>query len=281
MKGTTRVRQKRAQIIKYVFLILACVLVSLPIFWYISTSLKPYAKTIAYPPEWIPKPATLENFEYLLLRSNVPKYLLNSFIVCGFTIVFTIILAAHMAFAVSRYRFSGKNVLMFCVLMTSMIPGTCIITSMYMVTVKLKLHDTYRLLVLIFTATQMPTQVWLLKGFFDKIPMELEESAKLDGMTTLGSFYKIVLPLSMPGVAAGAVLIFVNVWNDWLISATMTISESMRLVNVGLFDYIKDLGVDWGKFTAYSIISIVPILVLFLSVQKYFIQGLTAGATKG
>ena len=85
----------------------------------------------------------------------------------------------------------------------------------------------------------------------------------------------------MPGVAAGAVLIFVNVWNDWLISATMTISESMRLVNVGLFDYIKDLGVDWGKFTAYSIISIVPILVLFLSVQKYFIQGLTAGATKG
>lgn len=191
------------------------------------------------------------------------------------------VLASHIAFATARYTFRGKNVMMFAILMTSMIPGICIITSMYMLSVKLKLHDTYQLLIIIFTATQIPTQVWLLKGFIEKIPVELEESAKLDGLSTLGSFYRIVLPLSMPGVAAGAVLIFVTVWNDWLIASTMTISESMRLVNVGLFDYIKDLGVDWGKFTAYSLISIFPILVLFLSVQKYFIQGLTAGATKG
>lgn len=273
--------KKQYTILIYILLVFACLVVSLPIFWYISTSLKPYVKTIAYPPKWIPDPITFENFRFLLTKSNAPKYILNSLSVCFFTIICTLILASHMAFAFSRYQFKGKNVLMFCILMTSMIPGICIITSMYIISVKLNLHDTYHLLIIVFTAGQIPTQVWLLKGFFDKVPVELEESARLDGVTTLGSFYRILFPLSLPGIAAGAILIFVNVWNDWLISSTLTISESMRMVNVGLFDYIKDLGVDWGKFTAYSLISIFPIIVLFLSMQKYFIQGLTAGATKG
>lgn len=274
-----RIRYRR--FIKHIFLIFACLLVSFPIFWYISTSLKPYVKTIEFPPRWIPNPLTLENFKYVFFSSNALKYILNSILVSGFTILSTLVLSAHMAFAVARYQFTGKNLMMFAILMTSMIPGICIITSLYSITVQLKIHDTYHVLVIIFTAGQIPTQVWLLKGFIEKIPVELEESARLDGMTTLGSFYRIVLPLSMPGIAAGAILIFVNVWNDWLISSTMTISESMRMVNVGLFDHIQDLGVDWGKFTAYSLISIFPIIVLFLSVQKYFIQGLTAGATKG
>ena len=272
---------KRYSVWVYVLLIFACLVVSLPIFWYISTSLKPYVKTIEYPPKWIPDPVTLENFQFLLTKSNAPKYILNSLIIGLSTIILTIVLASHMAFAVARYQFKGKNLLMFGILMTSMIPGICIITSMYMISVKLNLHNTYHLLIIVFTAGQIPTQVWLLKGFFEKVPVELEESARLDGVTTLGGFYRILFPLSLPGIAAGSILIFVNVWNDWLISSTLTISENMRMVNVGLFDYIKDLGVDWGKFTAYSLISIFPIIVLFLSMQKYFIQGLTAGATKG
>lgn len=281
MIGPGRCRKNPRARLVYIFLVLACLVIFLPIFWYISTSLKPYIKTMEYPPKWIPDPPTSENFRFLLFSSHVPKYIFNSLVVCASTIFLTLMLAAHVAFAAARYEFRGKRAMMFAILMTSMIPGICVITSMYMISVKLKVHDTYQLLVIIFTASQIPTQVWLLKGFFEKIPVELEESAKLDGLSTLGSFYRIVLPLSMPGVAAGAVLIFVTVWNDWLISSTMTISEGMRLVNVGLFDYIKDLGVDWGKFTAYSLISIFPILALFLSVQKYFIQGLTAGATKG
>jgi ABC-type glycerol-3-phosphate transport system permease component len=152
---------------------------------------------------------------------------------------------------------------------------------LYAVTVGLKVHNTYYILILVFSAAQMPAQVWLLKGFFASIPIELEESAKLEGVSTLGIFYRIVMPLSAPGLAAGSVLVFVNVWNDWLISSALTASEKMRLINVGLFDHLKEYGVDWGRFTAYAFISIVPILILFFRVQKYFIQGLTAGATKG
>jgi ABC-type glycerol-3-phosphate transport system permease component len=269
------------RIINTAILLLACVITLIPIAWYLSTSLKPYIKTIEYPPKWIPRPLTIENYTYVLFKSNSIKYIVNSLIVSCSAIVTTIVLASHVAYAAARYKFKAKQIMMFAILMTSMIPGICIITSLYVISVKLSLHDTYRILIIVFTAGQLPTQVWLLKGFFEKIPIELEESAKLDGVTTLGGFYRIVVPLSTPGLAASAVLIFVNVWNDWLISATMTISESMRLINVGLFDYIKDLGVDWGKFTAYSLISIIPILILFISVQKYFIQGLTAGATKG
>ena len=277
--GKTNLWIKR--ILSYLLLLLACVIVLIPIVWFVSTSFKPYVKTIEYPPKWIPDPFTLENYSFILFGSNAMRYVMNSLIVSGMTIIFTLILAAHIAYATARYKFRLKNALLFIILMTSMIPGICVITSLYVISVELHMHDTYKVLIIIFTAGQIPTQVWLLKGFFEKIPIELEESAKLDGVSTLGGFYKIVVPLSTPGIAAGSVLVFVNVWNDWLISATMTISEGMRLINVGLFDYIKDLGVDWGKFTAYSLLSILPILILFLSVQKYFIQGLTAGATKG
>ena len=277
--GKTNLWIKR--ILSYLLLLLACVIVLIPIVWFVSTSFKPYVKTIEYPPKWIPDPFTLENYSFILFGSNAMRYVMNSLIVSGMTIIFTLILAAHIAYATARYKFRFKNALLFIILMTSMIPGICVITSLYVISVELHMHDTYKVLIIIFTAGQIPTQVWLLKGFFEKIPIELEESAKLDGVSTLGGFYKIVVPLSTPGIAAGSVLVFVNVWNDWLISATMTISEGLRLINVGLFDYIKDLGVDWGKFTAYSLLSILPILILFLSVQKYFIQGLTAGATKG
>jgi ABC-type glycerol-3-phosphate transport system permease component len=190
-------------------------------------------------------------------------------------------LASHVAYAAARFDFKFKNVMLFAILMTSMIPGICIITSLYAITVGLTVHDTYAILIIVFSASQLPAQVWFLKGFFAGIPIELEESAKLEGVSTLGIFYRIVMPLSTPGLAAGSVLIFVNVWNDWLISSTLTITERMRLINVGLFDYIKDLGVDWGRFTGYALVSILPILFLFFGVQKYFIQGLTAGATKG
>jgi ABC-type glycerol-3-phosphate transport system permease component len=171
--------------------------------------------------------------------------------------------------------------MLFAILMSIMFPGICIITSFYALSFGLKVHDTYSVLILVFSAGQLPAQVWFLKGFFAGIPVELEESARLEGVSTLGIFYRIVMPLSAPGLAAGSVLIFVNVWNDWLISSALTISEKMRLINVGLFDYIKDLGVDWGRFTAYALVSILPILFLFFRVQRYFIQGLTAGATKG
>lgn len=265
----------------YVFLGLSCLVILAPIAWFLVTSFKTFVDATAYPPKWLPKPVTLSNFHFVLFKSNTPRYIFNSAFVAAGTIFLALILSSHMAYAAARFTFRLKNFILFLILATTMIPGICILTSLYVIAVKAKMHDTHLVLILVFSAWQIPAQVWLLRGFFEGIPKELEEAAKIDGVSTLGIFYRIILPLSKPGFAAGMILIFINVWNDWLISVTLTASEKMRLINVGLMDYIKDLGVDWGKFTAYSILAIFPVLVLFMFLQKYFIQGLTAGATKG
>ena len=265
----------------YIVILSACIVVIIPMIWFLSTSFKTFSDATSYPPDWRPKPATLSNYHFVLFGSNTPKYFFNSSFVVLMTILLTLLLASHVAYAAARFNFKLKNAILFVILATTMIPGICILTSLYVIAVKAKMHDTYLVLILVFSAWQIPAQVWLLKGFFEGIPIELEEAAKLDGVSTLKIFYVIVLPLSKPGLAAGMILIFINVWNDWLISATLTISEGMRLINVGLLDYIKDLGVDWGKFTSYALIAIMPILVLFMVLQRHFIQGLIAGATKG
>ena len=278
---TGKVNKFSFRFFQYLLLGIIFIIILVPIFWFVVTSFKTTADALGYTPSWIPKLFTVENYYFVLFSSNILRYLLNSFIVTGLTIIVTLVFASHMAYAVTRFEFRFKNVMLFIILMTGMIPGICIITSLYSISVGLKVHNTYSILIIVLSAAQFPAQVWLLKGFFSKIPIELEESAKLEGVSTLGIFYRIVVPLSAPGLAAGSVLIFVNTWNDWLISSALTASEKMRLINVGLFDNMRENGVLWGRFTAYGLIAILPILALFFKVQRHFIQGLTAGATKG
>jgi len=162
-----------------------------------------------------------------------------------------------------------------------MIPGICILPALYVMSIQLDLYDTYLILVLVLAAWQIPIITWVMKGFFDSLPKEIEEAAMIDGCSRLQTFYRIVLPLCQPGLAASAILVFIFVWNDWLIASSLTISIGMRTVNVGLYNYVTDLGIQWGRFSAYTIFSIVPVIVLFLLLQSRFIEGLTAGAQKG
>ena len=267
----------------YLILIAVAVVFGYPILWLFCSSFKDSA-SIFSSIGLIPEHFTFEGYiEGWKNTSQYPfsLYLGNSLRLVIITVLLTCVSSCLVAYGFTRFDFPFKRVLFGLMISTMMLPNTIIMIPRYILFNNMGVLNSYMPFYLIAAFAANPFFTYLLMQFFRGIPIELDESAKLDGVSTLGGFYKIVVPLSTPGIAAGSVLVFVNVWNDWLISATMTISEGMRLINVGLFDYIKDLGVDWGKFTAYSLLSILPILILFLSVQKYFIQGLTAGATKG
>jgi len=265
----------------YAVLLLMGAFVLVPLLWFVVTSLKPTAAILSFPPRWIPKTVTSRHYATILSNPSIGRYYLNSFIVCLGTILVTLLLGSHIGYAAARVRFRGKNVLLFGILATSMVPAISILPALYIMSLRLSLHDTYLILILVYSAQNIPTVTWIMRGFFESISPELEEAALIDGCTRLQTLYRIIFPLAQPGLASSAILVFINVWNEWLIAQNLTISEHMQVVPVGLYNFIRDIGVEWGSFSAYTVVSIVPVVVLFLALQTRFIEGLTAGGLKG
>lgn len=266
---------------KYGVLIIYSLIALIPILWAISTSLKPEESIVQYPPKWIPAEFTLDNYVSVLFKSNFLTYFTNSIFVSVVSVLISVFVAAHAAYAASRFRFKGKNVVLFTILMTSMIPGIAVLIPLYLTSVKVGLYDNFTIMILIYTAWRTPLLVWVLKGFFDTIPSEIDEAAKVDGCSRLRTFYQIIMPISQAGISASAILSAVFVWNDFLVAFSFTTQEELRLLSVGLYNYITQYGIQWGQLTAAVIISIVPVVILFISLQSRFVDGLSAGAVKG
>lgn len=265
----------------YVILVLAAIFTFLPVAWGISTWFKPLSDVHAYPPRWIPDNPTFENYRIAVFNERFLTYLLNTFWVVAITLVISLTLASHAAYAVARRKFAGRGVLMMTMWVTIMIPGIAIIVPLYLLAVKVQLYDTLWSLILVYSAWLVPTLVWLLRGFVAGIPEELEEAARIDGCTPIGAFYRIVVPLMRPGLLAGSVLVFVMIWNEFLISYALTLSDENRVIQVGVYFFITDSGIDWGPLMAAAVGSVMPIIIAYAVAQKAFIQGLTGGAVKG
>jgi multiple sugar transport system permease protein len=276
-----RMREALITTATYGILVVASVVALGPILWGLATSLKTSPGVVAVPPQWIPTAFTLENYRLVLLNSSLPRCFLNSLFVATCGVVLTLGVACHAGYAAARFNFPGKNSILLLILATAMIPGISIMAPLYVVATKVGLHDTYWIQILIYSAWQVPSIIWLIRGFFESVPPDLEEAAMIDGCSRLRAFYQIVMPIAQPGLAAAAILVFVYIWNDFLIGVAFTISETMRPMQVGLYMFIRDVGIEWGRFMAYTVLGLVPILVLFAFLQKRFIQGLAAGATKG
>jgi ABC-type glycerol-3-phosphate transport system permease component len=265
----------------YLVLGLATLFTLLPIAWGLSTSFKPAAEVVATPPRWWPQTPTFDNYRLAVLNPRFGTYLINTLWVVAVTLLISLTLAAHAAYAVARSAFRGRGALMTVMWITIMIPGIAIIVPLYLLAVQVRLYDTLWSLILVYAAWLVPTLVWLLRGFVEGIPEELEEAARIDGCTRLGAFYRIVLPLMRPGLMAGAVLVFVMIWNEFLISYALTLSDDKRLVQVGIYFFITDSGIEWGPLMAAAVGSVVPIVAAYAVAQKAFVQGLTGGAVKG
>jgi ABC-type glycerol-3-phosphate transport system permease component len=271
----------RTSALTYGCLLAGVVFALLPILWGVSTSLKSVAEVYAHPAHWIPDSITTTNWDIAVANSKYARYVINTFVVIGFTLLVSLGLAAHAAHATVRHAFAGKQFILNLMWATVMIPGIAIIVPLYSMAVEVGIYDTLLVLVLVYSAWLVPTLVWLLRGFIANIPSELEEAARVDGCSRLGALYRVTLPLLRPGLLAGAVLVFIHIWNEFLIGYSLVLGDARRLVQVGVYFFVTENGVAWGPLMAAAMASIVPVIILYAILQRAFIQGLTGGAVKG
>jgi arabinogalactan oligomer / maltooligosaccharide transport system permease protein len=229
-----------------------------------------------------PESVSAENFRSLFADQPFARWLLNSVVIALATTVVGVALASTAAYAFSRFRFPGRRAGLMSFLVSQMFPGTLMLIPLYIIIVQLLgLGSTYIGLVLIYTVTAIPLCVWMMKGYFDTIPKELEESALIDGASQATIFFRIVLPLAKPAVAVTALFSFMTAWNEFIQAATFMNREEMYTAPVGLRFFVSGFSEQWGYFAAGSIVAAIPVVLLFLFLQKYLVSGLTAGAVKG
>jgi len=229
-----------------------------------------------------PENVSTENFRSLFADQPFARWLLNSIAISLATTVVGVFLASTAAYAFSRFRFPGRRAGLMMFLVSQMFPATLMLIPLYILIVQvLGLESSYVGLVLMYAQTAIPLCVWMLKGYFDTIPKELEESALIDGASQSTIFFRIVLPLAKPAVAVTALFSFMTAWNEFVQAATFMNKEQMYTAPVGLRFFVSGFSEQWGYFAAGSIIAAIPVVILFLFLQKYLVSGLTAGAVKG
>jgi len=233
----------------------------------------------------IPWPAEVSFSNFVALFRDQPfgRWLLNSMLVSAATTVVGVFLACTAGYAFSRFQFPGRRVGLMAFLVSQMFPGVLTLVPLYIIIVKwLGLGSNYIGLILVYSTTAIPFCVWMLKGYFDTIPKELEESALMDGASTTTIFFRIILPLAKPAVAVTALFSFMTAWNEFILALTFLDQEKMYTAPVGLRFFVGGFAEQqWGYFAAGSIVAAIPIVILFLYLQKYLVSGLTAGAVKG
>lgn len=280
MKLTLYFKKRVSLVGKHIVLIIILLVTLAPLFWTLITSLKPTSGILTYPPKFIPYPATLEHYASNLSEGDFLRYILNSTIVSFFSVLLVLFLSVHAGYAAARYNFPGKNVLMFIILSGMAIGRISNIIPLYFQGSKLHLLNSYPILIITYSAWISPLSIWLMQGYYKQIPPQLEEAAQIDGCSRVLAFYKVILPVTKPAIVASAICIIVFTWNEFFLAMVFTTSTDMRTLPVGLHYFLTDYGVRWGALSAAGIISIVPILVFFLWLQRYFVQGLTGGTLK-
>jgi len=276
-----RAQKTLSRVLIYTIAAIFCLFSIAPVVWGLSTSFKSESQIFQIPPALIPHPATISNYIQVLTNSAMLRYFLNSAIVSVGSVLISLVIGILAAYGFSRYRFPGAKTLLATILFTRVLPRVTLIVPFYVTLRNLHLINTYPGLILIYLIVVMPISVWLLKGFFDNLPYEIEEAAVVDGCSPLRLLVSIVLPLSGPAIAAVGMYTFILAWNEFLFALLVTSTAATRTISVGLAFYIDEAGVHWGPLMAASILMSIPAVVIFALSQSLLVRGLSEGAVKG
>ena len=270
--------RSRALPLVYLFLGVLAIFCVVPFAWILLASVDPTAGVHLQ----IPASIDLSAYSRFLTDPQFSRFVLNSLIMAGGSTVVVIVTSALAGYALSRFNFRGRRVLMFAILLTRIIPVSATIAPLYLIVQALKLVDTYQGLILVLAAQSLPLAIWLMKGFFDTVPIELEEAAWVDGASRLGSAVRIVVPLAAPGVGAVALFAFIEAWGDFLTPLILITSTDKTPLSIGLFQAFSYRNqVDWGLLTAISVVYMLPTVVLYLLVRRYLLRATVVGAIQG
>lgn len=273
-------RLKRALI--HAALIFATIVVVFPVVRVFSTSLRPGQNILNPSLEIIPQGATLDAYWRVLTEFNTLNWLFNSLIITMGTATLGLIIAATSAYGFSRYRFRGRNAGLTFLFATQLIPGIMLLVPIFIIYVQIGLVNSYQGLVFAYAVTAVPFSIWILKGYYDTIPYDLEEAAKIDGCTEFQAFYRVLLPLSLPALAIVFLLNFLAAWGEYFMARVLIGGQEALLTwPLGVQRFQAQFQTQWADLSAASILVSIPIVILFVYISKYLVSGLTLGGIKG
>ena len=262
-------------------LILASTMSVLPILRVFTVSLRPGDRLFSTEFELIPPVVTWSNYLEVFTKTGFFGWIFNSLVITLLTAAIGVALAATAAYALSRYKFPLRSSVLVLLMATQMVPVVVLLLPLYFMIRNLGLIDTYAGVIIAYSVTTLPFCVWLLKGYFDTVPRSLEEAAQVDGLTVVGSFWRVVLPLSTPSLAIAGLFSITQAWNEYIVARTFLQSSELYTWPLGLFELQGDFSARWGLFAAASIAVSVPVMGLFLYSSKWLLTGLTVGGVKG
>jgi len=252
-----------------------------PIIWMVSVSLKPTVETFSLPPRLIPESLTFDGYVRVLENPQFRRFLLNSYILGLVVTLLSLVIGTLAAFGFSRYRFFGDKVAKLFVITTQMVPTITLLIPFFGVIVWLRLYDSMWGLILTYLTFSLPYAVIMMNGYLDTIPKDFDEAATIDGCGPLGVLFRVLLPVALPGIISTAVYTFLLSWNEFLFALALTRSVEMRTVPVGISMMVGEFGLKWDEMMAFSVIGSLPVLILFMLVQRFVVSGLSAGGIKG
>ncbi len=251
-----------------------------PFLWQLSSSFQLDRELTTGSPKFWPAPFTVEHYVNLVVEKSFQDYIYNSIIVASLTTLFCLLVGALAAFSLSRLDVRGKFGVLGIILSISMFPQIAIVGPLYLLASDLGLLDTYASLVITYLALGLPLVTWVLFGYFETLPREIDEAARMDGCSTLGLLFRIILPISLPSLVTTGLLAFIAAWNEFMFALAFTSSIDHQTVPVGIANFTNLYYVPWGDIAAASVVVTVPLIVLVLVFQKHIIEGLTQGGVK-
>ncbi|MGE5573638.1 MAG: carbohydrate ABC transporter permease [Bacteroidota bacterium] len=276
--GGTKTRDR---ILLYLAVVSACVLIGFPVYWMLVTSVQDQARLLTPPPAFLAVPPRVEGYSAVVKEFPIWTWMRNSLIVALGSTAFSVLFSILSGYSLSRFKYAGNSFFGLLILVTQMLPATLIIIPLYIMFSGLKLLDTFQGLIIANCTFSLPLCTWTLKGYFDSLPKELEEAAVMDGCSTLGVLFKVMLPLAIPAVVAVAVISFFAAWDEYMFANTFISDPAKWVGTMGLAAFKGEMYTPWDRVMAAAFIFTVPAILFFVVLQRYIVSGLTVGAVKG
>lgn len=269
------------KLLSYITIIFFCAFSLFPILYVVSISLRGDNAFGSRSLMLFDSSSTIKNFVKLFTETPFLLWLKNSIYVSFVVTLTGVVLAAMSGYALSRFKFKGKEIMLGSLLTTQMFPATMLMLPFFIVLSKLHLINKFLGLIIIYSSTALPFCIWQMKGYFDTVPRELEEAAKLDGCSNFMTFYKIILPMSAPALVITGLFSFMSSWSEYLVAAITLQDPALYTLPLGLKSFQASLATEWGLYAAGALIVSIPVVILFIMISKYLVSGLTVGSVKG
>lgn len=273
--------RSRTSTVSYLILIVGCAIVLFPVFWMLTTALRPSTQLFQSPPNWLPSSIDFSGFVNAWSGTDLPRYLFNSMLVVTVSTVIAVAFSCFAAYGLSRFEFRGKGTFVTFLLVTQMFPAVMLLVPYFQIISAVGLYNSYSALIITYVAFSIPFSTWMMWGYMASIPRELDESAAMDGCSAFGAFFRIVLPLCRPGIIATAIYSFITGWNEYIYALALTQTDEMKTLPIGITALAGNDRLDYNALMATSIIAVIPMLIIFIFFQRHLVSGLSAGAVKG